>query len=106
DLQKLVDFTSFLLTRCYMVAVSTPSQSSAYRVFAVMNSRGLDLLPMDIIKANVIAEIPETTRADYADKWEELEVQASRSGFDDVFSCIRMVYAKKKAKKSLNEEFT
>ena len=71
-----------------------------------MNSRGLDLLPMDIIKANVIAEIPETTRADYADKWEELEVQASRSGFDDVFSCIRMVYAKKKAKKSLNEEFT
>ena len=106
DDNLLFSFATFLLTRCYMVAVSTPSQSSAYRVFAVMNSRGLDLLPMDIIKANVIAEIPETKRTSYAEKWEELEVQAGRSGFDDVFSCIRMVFAKKKAKKSLNEEFT
>lgn len=106
DAERLEAFASFLMNRCYMVAVSTPSQSSAYRVFAVMNSRGLDLLPMDIIKANVIAEIPEVRRTRYTEKWEELEVQAGRSGFDDVFSCIRMIYAKRKAKKSLNEEFT
>ncbi len=40
---EVLDFASFLLTRCYLVAVSTPNETSAFRVFSVMNSRGLDL---------------------------------------------------------------
>ena len=50
-------FTQFLLTRCYLVVVSTPSQESAFRIFTVMNSRGLDLLPTDIIKSTVIGSL-------------------------------------------------
>ncbi|BDD85992.1 hypothetical protein DPPLL_03570 [Desulfofustis limnaeus] len=41
DSSQLKEFIQFLLQRCYLVAVSTPSQQSAFRVFAVMNSRGL-----------------------------------------------------------------
>lgn len=40
--------------RCFIVAVYTPSQQSAFRVFSRMNSRGLDLLPTDIIKADIM----------------------------------------------------
>ena len=105
DRGKIMSFAAFLSNRCYLVVVSTPNQSSAYRVFSVMNSRGLDLMPMDIIKANVIAAIPEGERDSYSERWEELEVEADRSGFGNVFSCIRMVYAKRRQKKSLNEEF-
>ena len=47
----LLKFTQFILTRCFLVVVSTPNQESAFRVFSVMNSRGLDLLPTDIIKS-------------------------------------------------------
>lgn len=102
----LEKFVVFLTTRCYLVTVSTPSQPSAYRVFSVMNSRGLDLLPMDIIKANVIAKIAdEETRALYAEEWEDLETMATRKGFDDVFAHTRMIFSKKKAKRTLNEEF-
>ena len=65
-------FTQFLLTRCYLVVVSTPSQESAFRIFTVMNSRGLDLLPTDIIKSTVIGSLPKEKQQGYTEKWEGL----------------------------------
>tara|TARA_R110000782_G_scaffold206651_3_gene295217 strand:- start:281 stop:1135 length:855 start_codon:yes stop_codon:yes gene_type:complete len=99
--EELGDFVRFLLKRCYLVAVSTPTQQSAFRVFSVMNSRGLDLQPTDIIKADVIGEIPEDERDNYTERWEDMEVELGRDGFNDLFSYIRMVYAKDKAKRAL-----
>ena len=40
--ERLCEFGAFLVQRCFLVAVSTPSQQSAFRVFSVLNSRGLD----------------------------------------------------------------
>lgn len=105
NLDGLKDFVRFLVTRCYLVAVSTPNQQSAFRVFSVMNSRGLDLQPTDIIKADIIGQIPEDKQDDYNDRWEEMEIELGRAGFNDLFSFIRMIYAKEKAKKSILEEF-
>ncbi len=104
--EKLRAFVTFLLTRCYLVAVSTASQDSAFRVFSVMNSRGLDLQPTDIIKADTIGKLKsETERQEYNDKWEEMEVELTRDGFRDLFTYLRMIYAKEKAKRILLEEF-
>jgi uncharacterized protein with ParB-like and HNH nuclease domain len=104
--EKLREFVTFLLTRCYLVAVSTASQDSAFRVFSVMNSRGLDLQPTDIIKADIIGKLKsEADRGIYNDKWEEMEVELTREGFRDLFTYIRMIYAKEKAKRILLEEF-
>ncbi|MEO9460759.1 MAG: DUF262 domain-containing HNH endonuclease family protein [Lentilitoribacter sp.] len=103
---ELLDFASFLLTRCYLVAVSTPNEASAFRVFSVMNNRGLDLQPTDIIKADIIGMIKgEAQREEFNDKWEEMEVELTREGFRDLFTYLRMIYAKEKAKRSLLEEF-
>jgi hypothetical protein len=103
--QELLDFGSFILKRCYLVVVSTPTQKSAYRVFSVMNNRGLDLLPIDIIKADVIGKIDEKDQDNYTQTWEDLEIQATRNGFNDVISHMRMIFVKAKAKKTLLEEF-
>ncbi|MBB4303886.1 hypothetical protein GGD81_002938 [Rhodobium orientis] len=106
EVADLEDFVRFLMTRCYLVAVSTPTQESAFRVFSVMNSRGLDLQPTDIIKADVIGKLrDEAARRCYNEKWEEMEVKLTRGGFNDLFSYIRMIFAKEKAKRSLLEEF-
>ena len=117
---ELIEFASFLTTRCYLVAVSTPNQMSAFRVFSVMNSRGLDLQPTDIIKADIIGEMEreserqtskekrEKMKAEhqiYNDKWEEMEVKLTRDGFRELFTYLRMIYAKEKAKRTLLEEF-
>lgn len=105
DKEQLMNFGSFLVTRCYLVAVYTASQPSAFRVFSVMNSRGLDLLTTDIVKADIIGSIPDEEREIYTEKWEELEIQTTREGFNDVFSHTRMIFAKSKAKRSLLDEF-
>jgi uncharacterized protein with ParB-like and HNH nuclease domain len=105
DEKQLCGFGSFIVQRCFLVAVSTPSQKSAFRVFSVMNSRGLDLLPTDIIKADVIGNIPKENQDEYTERWEDMEVQAGRNGFNDLFSHIRMIYAKEKAKKAILDEF-
>ncbi|MBS1911239.1 MAG: DUF262 domain-containing protein [Bacteroidetes bacterium] len=102
---ELCKFGAFLVQRCFLVAVSTPSQKSAFRVFSVMNSRGLDLLPIDIVKADVIGKIQEEDQDAYTDRWEVMEIQTGRAGFNDLFGHIRMVYTREKAKKSLLEEF-
>lgn len=98
-------FGGFLVQRCFLVAVSTPSQQSAFRVFSVLNSRGLDLLPTDIIKSDVIGKVRAEVRDEYNETWEELEVETGRDGFAEVFGHIRMIYAKDKARRALLEEF-
>ncbi|WP_288929233.1 DUF262 domain-containing HNH endonuclease family protein [uncultured Maritimibacter sp.] len=105
DLPSLVKFIQFLLGRCFLVAVSTPNQASAFRVFSVMNSRGLELQPTDIVKADIIGKIAERERDKYNDIWEEMEADLGRDGFNDLFSHVRMIYAKEKARRSLLEEF-
>lgn len=105
DLAAATQFGGFLVQRCFLVAVSTPSQQSAFRVFSVLNSRGLDLLPTDIIKSDVIGKVASAKRDEYNDTWEELEVDTGRDGFAEVFGHIRMIHAKDKARRALLEEF-
>ena len=105
DQNELIKFSSFLLNRCFLVSVSTDSQASAFRVFSVMNSRGLDLLPIDIIKSEIIGEIPEDEQQKYTEKWEDLENETGREGFNEVFTHTRTIFAKERPKKGLLEEF-
>lgn len=104
DKQRL-EFTQFLLTRCYLVVVSTPSQESAFRIFTVVNSRGLDLLPTDIIKSTVIGNLPKEKQQEYTEKWEGLEELTGRDGFNEVFTHTRTIFVKERQKKTLREEF-
>lgn len=97
--------TMFLVQRCFLVVVSASDQSSAYRVFSVMNDRGLDLSPTDLLKADIIGVMPEGIRDPYTDQWEEIEEELGRDDFKDLFSHIRMIYVKSKARGNLNQEF-
>lgn len=105
DENDLLKFTQFILTRCFLVVVSTPNQESAFRVFSVMNSRGLDLLPTDIIKSMTIGKLPKDEEQKYTEKWEELENLTGRDGFNEVFTHTRTIFAKERPKKNLLEEF-
>lgn len=102
---SLIDFGLFLMTRCFLVAVTSPSQQSAFRVFSVLNNRGLDLLPSDLIKADAIGKIQESQRETFNDKWEEIEVETGREGLNYLLTYIRMIFSQSKAKRALLEEF-
>ena len=105
DEKRRVRLASFLVRRCYLVVVSASDQSSAYRVFAVMNDRGLDLSPTDILKAEIIGAMDDSIRSQYTEKWEGIEEGIGRDNFRDLFAHIRMIYMKNKARGALNQEF-
>ena len=106
DLKRLL---KFLVMNCSLVVISTPNLEAAYRIFSVLNNRGLELAPIDIIKA----EILEMTRKQsgegesqaYAKKWSEIESELGRNAFGELLGHIRSIYAKKKQKSTLIKEF-
>lgn len=95
----------FIVTRCFLVVVRTPDLESAYRIFSVLNSRGLDLSPTDILKSEIIGGIQEHRRDAYTVVWEDIEQALGRQKFGELFSHIRMVYRKAKSKGALIKEF-
>jgi len=95
----------FLMTRCFLVVVSTPDLDSAYRIFSVMNARGLDLGLTDLLKAEVIGAIPVSQQDLYTRIWENEEEDLGREAFQDLFAHIRMIYRKAKLRESALNEF-
>ncbi|MCC3412403.1 MAG: DUF262 domain-containing protein [Microcoleus sp. PH2017_29_MFU_D_A] len=100
-----IRLAQFIITQCFLVVVSTPDFDSAYRIFSVLNNRGLDLSVTDILKADIIGKIPESQQEKYTKKWEDTEENLGRELFKDLFSHIRMIKEKKKLSKSILKEF-
>ncbi len=94
----------FLVQRCYLVVVSTSDRNSAYRIFSVLNDRGLDLSPTDILKADIIGALEKTAQRSYTKKWEAIEEDLGRDKFRDLFAHIRMIYVKSKLYGTLQQE--
>ena len=105
DQKQRDSLMEFLILQCYLVVVSASDQNSAYRIFSVMNDRGLDLSPTDILKAEIIGAMDKKIRSEYADVWVDIEEELGRDNFRDLFAHIRMIYAKEKARRTLNQEF-
>jgi Protein of unknown function DUF262 len=99
----------FLANDCSLVVISTPDLEAAYRIFSVLNNRGLDLAPIDILKASILGSIRriagEPRSRDYAKKWSQIESKLGRDAFGDLFGHIRTVYAKQKQRATLVKEF-
>ena len=90
---------------CYLVVVLTPNFDSAFRIFTVLNDRGLDLMPSDIIKARAIGDVDEEEQDEYTIKWEEAEVALGRDRFNKLFDHIRMIIQKRKGGRNIKDEY-
>ncbi len=95
----------FIATRCFLVAVATPDQELAFRIFSVLNSRGLNLSATDILKADIIGSMVDRLHDTYTDKWEQAEDDLGREEFNDLFGHIRTIYRKAKSQGTLLHEF-
>ena len=95
----------FAARRCYLVAVRTATFNSAYRIFSVLNSRGLNLTASDVLKAEMIGDIPAKQQQVYTQKWEDTEDALGRDGFQELFAHIRMIYRKAKLAGTVLDEY-
>ena len=111
--QQLVEFSEdkrwslakFIAQQCFLVVVTATDSDSAYRIFSVMNDRGLDLSPTDILKAETIGRLAEADQIAYGSKWETVEERHGRDDFRDLFAHVRMIYVKAKLRRTLQADF-
>lgn len=103
--ERRVLLAQYLVARSFLVVVSTPTFESAYRIFSVLNDRGMDLSHADVLKADVLGGLArEDEREAYAAKWEEIEEDLGRDAFRDLISYVRTIFVRKKVEKGVLAE--
>ena len=107
DQTQLKLFANYLLTRVYVVFVTTASWQSAYRLFNVLNARGLPLSNADLIKNTLFAQLGEATARseELNEQWLELEEAIGIERLDQFLAHHRSSVTAVKARKALHEEY-
>jgi uncharacterized protein with ParB-like and HNH nuclease domain len=77
--------TAFLIQHCYLVVVAVPTAEAARRIFTVLNSRGLDLTPTDILKAELLERAGSANETPLANRWEQVEHGLGRDRMVELF---------------------
>jgi hypothetical protein len=109
DAPKVEDFFRFFGNKVLLVYVSSPNLEDAFRMFTVLNDRGMRLRGSDILKTSNLramheSKVSESEIRTWAQKWEEWEGEFGDS-FDVFLSQLRAVLVKDKARLSLLQEF-
>jgi len=101
----LQDFVRFIFNNALFIYVSTDNTEDAFRMFTILNDRGIPLTNADILKSqNIGALTTEKEISKYAKIWEEIEGKHG-DNFDRFLQFIRTILVKEKARASLLEEF-
>ncbi len=104
--EQIEEYVIFLLNNVYLVYIKATAFASAYRLFNVLNTRGIPLNTSDLLKSENIGEIKEAaTRIQYSNIWREIENKIGRDELEDLIAIIRTIKIKEKAKVNIYEEY-
>ena len=102
--ENLEAFAVFLLNNVLFIYVSTDNTEDAFRLFTILNDRGIPLSNADILKSINIGEVPEEDLDEYSKNWEYLE-EKYHKGFDRFLSFVRTILLKNKPASNLLDEY-
>jgi hypothetical protein len=95
----------FLMNNVLLIYVSTQALDDAFRLFTILNDRGVPLRNSDILKSMNLGELDtERDKVKYAQLWEEAE-NSLGDDFDRFLNHIRTILVKDKARLNLLQEF-
>jgi uncharacterized protein with ParB-like and HNH nuclease domain len=101
----LEDFLKFLRNKVLLIYVATESLDDAFRLFTILNDRGMPLRNSDILKSmNLGALEKDSDKTRYAKLWEEAEGELG-DNFDRFLNFVRTILVKDKARLNLLQEF-
>ena len=105
----LESFFKFFRNKVLLIYVSAEQLEDAFRLFMVLNDRGVRLRNSDILKAKNLHALRDAGASQQDVKraalmWEEMEGELGE-GFDGFLSHVRTVLVKKKARLNLLQEF-
>jgi len=103
--RPLEPFFDFLLNKVLMIYVSTEDLEDAFRLFTILNDRGIPLRNSDILKSvNLGALTTDGDKVKYARMWEEAEGELG-DDFDRFLNHVRTILVREKARLNLLREF-
>jgi hypothetical protein len=106
DEKTIQAFKDYLLDRVFVVMVATQSMKSAYRLFNVLNARGMPLSNADLIKNLLFARLQGGQKSEeLEERWLELEETIGIDRLDQFFAHHRSSLVAVKSRKALHEEF-
>lgn len=98
------NFFKYLNNKVIMIYVASENLEDAFRMFTILNNRGVKLRNSDILKAENLRNIPEKNQKEYAKDWEDIE-NYFNDDFDVFLSHIRTILVKEKARLNLYDEY-
>lgn len=99
------DLLAFLLNNVLLIFVATEDLEDAFRLFMILNDRGVPLRNSDILKSINLGEIElESEKKKFAELWENAESELG-DDFDRFLNHIRTILVKEKARLNLLQEF-
>ncbi len=102
---SLEDFLKFIRNRVLLIFVATEDLDDAFRLFMILNDRGVPLRNSDILKSlNLGALEKDSDKTRYAKLWEEAEGELG-DDFDRFLNHLRTILVKEKARLNLLQEF-
>lgn len=105
-IENLPNFVKYIFSKALFIYVSTSNTEDAFRMFTILNDRGIPLTSADILKSQNIGELTsEKDVQKYAQLWEEIEAKYG-DGFDRFLQFVRTILVKEKARANLLDEFS
>lgn len=97
--EKLSDFLVYLNNKVVLIFISSASKEDAFKMFTILNNRGVPLRGSDILKAiNIEAIQSERQRERYSEKWEHLEEKFGKD-FDKFLGFVKSIILKDNVQK-------
>ncbi len=99
------ELLQFLLNNVLFIFVATQDLDDAFRLFTILNDRGVPLRNSDILKStNLGALESDKDKSRYAEIWEDAESELG-DDFDRFLNYLRTILVKEKSRLNLLQEF-
>lgn len=89
-----------------MISITCSNQSFAIKLFQVLNARGLDLSPADLIKSHLYGHCQENKKEQFMSEWRDIEgfTEQIQESLTDLLTYYQYYLLAKNPKHSLYEE--
>ena len=108
-MESIKKFTDYLLKKVEMITITCSQQAYAIKLFQVLNTRGLDLSPADLLKSHLYGRLEdEIKKQQFIATWREVEAISKQMDEDitNLFTYYEYYLLAKNPKRSLYEELT
>lgn len=105
QIPPLHELLKFIRNKVLLIYVATEDLDDAFRLFTILNDRGVPLRNSDILKSMNLGALEKTAeRQKYAKIWESAEGELG-DDFDRFLNHLRTILVKEKARLNLLQEF-